>query len=118
MLRPRYTVHDVCWKMISTSGEHPEANVYTNTRVHRLIRLTVMHSADEELGVIDNLSLNQLEAEGEATELIGPTEHEKIDTYEQKEDTLKIMSKDTTASADADVTSSAASLIVTSFAGL
>ena len=61
----------------------------------------MMHSADEELGTIDNLSLNQLEAEGESTVLIGTTERERIDTYEQTEDT----SKDAAASVDADVTS-------------
>lgn len=42
-----------------------------------------MHSAEEELGgnTIDNLSLNQLEAGGEATVLTGPNERERIDTY-------------------------------------
>jgi len=39
-----------------------------------------MHSAYEELGIIDNLSLNQLEAEDESTVLIGPTVRERIDT--------------------------------------
>src|SRR6218665_1554215 len=46
-------------------------------------------SADEELGTIDNLSRNQLAAEGEATVLRGPHERERIGGYEETEDTVE-----------------------------
>ena len=73
-------------------------------------------SVDEELGTIDNLSRNQLETEGESTVLRGPDKRERNGGYEQpevtSEDTSKDTSEDTTGLADADVTSSAASLIV------
>ena len=78
-----------------------------------------MHSVDEELGTIDNLSRNQRESEGESTVLRGPNKRERIGGYEQPDvipgDTSEDTSEDTTA--DADVTSSAASLVVTSHAG-
>jgi len=72
-----------------------------------------MHSVDEELGTIDNLSRNQRESEGESTVLRGPNKRERIGGYEQPEVTSEDTSENTTASADADVTSSAASLVVT-----
>src|SRR6218665_848800 len=78
-----------------------------------------MHSVDEELGrpTIDNLSRNQLETKGESTVLRGPNKRERICGYEQPEVTSEDTSEDTTTSTDADVTSSAASLVVTSPAG-
>jgi len=57
MPRPtEYTVHDVWWKMIRTFGEQ------TFARAHLFIHRAVMHSADEELGTIDNFSRNELKA--------------------------------------------------------
>jgi len=77
-----------------------------------------MHSVDEEHGTIDNLSRNQLEA-GESTVLRGLicNKRERVGEYEQPEVTSGDTSEDTMASADPDVTSSAASLAVTSPAG-
>jgi len=44
---------------------------HLHVHVHRLIHHAVMYSVDEEHGTIDNLSRNQLEAEGESTVLRG-----------------------------------------------
>jgi len=65
-----------------------------------------MHSVDEELGTIDDLSRNQLETESESIVLRGPNKGKRIGGYKQPEVTLKDTSEDTTASADAGVTSS------------
>src|SRR6218665_888213 len=77
----------------------------------------VMYSVDEEHGTIDNPSRNQLEAEGESTALRGPNKRERFGGYEQPEvtsvDTSGDTSEDTMASADPEVSSSAASLVVT-----
>ena len=76
-----------------------------------------MHSVYEELGTIDDLSRNQLETEGESTVLRGPNTRERIGGYEQPEVSSEDTLEDTMASADVDVTSPAASLVVTSPAG-
>src|SRR6218665_3311992 len=68
-----YTVDDVI-AMLKNDKSFGGANIYN---VHRLINHTVMHSVDEELGTIDNLSRNQLETEGESTVLRGPNKLEK-----------------------------------------
>jgi len=68
-----------------------------------------MHSVDEELGTIDNLSRNQLETVGL---LRGPNKRERIGRYEQPEDTPEDTSEDTSedkkTSTDSDVTTSVA----------
>src|SRR6218665_44696 len=66
-------------------------------------------SVDEELGTIDNLSRNQLAAEGEATVLRGPHERERIGGYEETEDTLEdtCTSEVTTSSAGGELVVSA-----------
>ena len=76
-----------------------------------------MHTVDEELGTIDNLSRNQLETESESTILREPDKRERNGEYEQPAVASEYTSEDTMASADADVTSSAASLVVTWPAG-
>src|SRR6218665_1896028 len=81
-----------------------------------------MHSVDEEHGTIDNLSRNQMEA-GELTVFRGRicNKRERVGEYEQpevtSEDTSGDTSEDTIASVYPDVTSSVASLVVTSPAG-
>src|SRR6218665_1946608 len=88
----QYTANDVI-VMLKNDKDFWGANIYVFT--------------------IDNLSRNQLESEGESTVLRGPNKRERIGGYEQPEVTSEDTSENTTASADADVTSSAASLVVT-----
>src|SRR6218665_3476361 len=104
-----YTVDDVIAMLKNDKSFGGCEHLY----IHRPIHHTVMHSVGEELGTIDNLSRNQLETEGESTVLRVPNKRVN-GGYEQPEVTSEDTSEDTTASADADVTRSAASLAMTS----
>src|SRR6218665_1684626 len=96
-----YNVDDVIAMIINDKDLSGAKHLH----VHRLIHHATMHSVDEELGTIDKLCRNQLETEGESTVFRGPNNRERIGGYEQP------------AVADADVTSSAASLAVMPPAG-
>src|SRR6218665_2195022 len=92
-----YNVDDVIG-MLKNDKSFGGANIYMSTEV--------MHSVGEELGTIDNLSRNQLVNQQYLVYLINM----KNGGYEQPE----VPSEETRASADADVTRSAASLAITS----
>lgn len=99
-----YSVHEVI-TMLENDENFWEANVYICPPTDP--NCSDGDSADEELGTIDNLSRNQLAAEGEATVLRGPHERERIGGYEETEDTLEDTSEVTTSSAGGELVVSA-----------
>ena len=91
-----YSVHEVI-TMLENDENFWEANVYICPPTDP--NCSDGDSADEELGTIDNLSRNQLAAEGEATVLRGPHERERIGGNEETEDTSEV----TTSSAGGEL---------------
>src|SRR6218665_1860161 len=95
--------------MMRTSGRR------TFIYVHRLTQIAVEIVPMKNPGTIDNLSRNQLGAEGEATVLRGPHERERIGGYEETEDTLEDTSEVTTSSAGGELVVSAGPSHATTF---